>query len=105
MELSPCRSESVSEIYFDALENVQQVNSQNVESSQFSQIDKDVLVRTSINQKSTSSSSYYTADEPMDDKDRATSGNLFGKNRSKVSNCIQSFSLLSLNNNFFVPSR
>ncbi|CAH8870505.1 unnamed protein product [Trichobilharzia szidati] len=77
MELSPCRSESVSEIYFDALENVQQANSQNVESSQFSQIDKDVLVRTSINQKSTSSSSYYTADEPMDDKDRAVSGNLF----------------------------
>ncbi|CAH8616158.1 unnamed protein product [Heterobilharzia americana] len=79
MELSPFHSESVSEIYFDALENVQHISSQSVESSQLSQTDKDGLIRTTFNQKSTSSSSYYTADEPVDDvgKDRIASANLF----------------------------
>ncbi|CAH8612672.1 unnamed protein product [Schistosoma intercalatum] len=79
MELPSCPSESISEMYFDAMENIQQINSQNVHASQLSQIDKCEVIKTSFNQKSTSSSSYYTAEEPIDEigKDQAPSINLF----------------------------
>uniref|UniRef100_A0A095C6Z9 Calcium/calmodulin-dependent protein kinase type 1G n=1 Tax=Schistosoma haematobium TaxID=6185 RepID=A0A095C6Z9_SCHHA len=112
MELPSCPSESISEMYFDAMENVQQINSQNVHASQLSQIDKcemikrdpkellttlnfiaaliifftNILIKlkngcekASFNQKSTSSSSYYTAEEPIDEigKGQAPSTNLF----------------------------
>ncbi|CAH8594792.1 unnamed protein product [Schistosoma turkestanicum] len=85
MELSPCLSESISEMYFDAVENVQQINSQSVHSSQLSQIDKCELIKTSFNQKSTSSSSYYTADEPTDEN---------GKDHSQPMNLFESYSTL-----------
>ncbi|XP_018653792.1 hypothetical protein Smp_153180 [Schistosoma mansoni] len=79
MELSPCPSESINEMYFDAIENIQQINTQNIHTTQLSHIDKCEVIKTSFNQKSTSSSSYYTAEEPIDEneKDQAPSTNLF----------------------------
>lgn len=46
MELPSCPSESISEMYFDAMENVQQINSQNVHASQLSQIDKCEVIKS-----------------------------------------------------------
>ncbi|CAH8661613.1 unnamed protein product [Schistosoma rodhaini] len=79
MELSPCPSESINEMYFDAIENIQQINSQNIHTTQLSHIEKCEVIKTSFNQKSTSSSSYYTAEEPIDEneKDQSPSTKLF----------------------------
>ncbi|VDO57077.1 unnamed protein product, partial [Schistosoma margrebowiei] len=45
MELPSCPSESISEMYFDAMENIQQINPQNVHASQLSQIDKCEVIK------------------------------------------------------------
>ncbi|KAK4475526.1 hypothetical protein MN116_000808 [Schistosoma mekongi] len=79
MELSSYPNESISEMYYDAMENIQQINLQNVHSSHLSQLDKCELIQSTYNQKSTSSSSYFTADEPSEEngKDQALCTNLF----------------------------